>query len=389
MFLPPRKLRVAILADYLEEGWPSMNLVAEMIQASLAEDGRVEAELVRPAMPSYAERYLGAKGRNADRLLGRFVHYPREAARLRESYDVFHVTDHSYSQLVHALPAERCLVTCHDVDTFRCLLARNPEPRPWWFRQMAGRILHGMRRAGHVTCVSENTAREVRAEKWIPEPRLSVIPNGVNREYFAAARPEAEAWIEQWLAGKGLDRRELLLHVGSTIPRKRIDILLQVLSSISKEIPGVQLLRVGGAFTAEQETMVRNLGLAERIHRLPYLEPPQLRALYSRATLVLQPSEYEGFGLPVAEALATGAVVVASDIPVLREVGGEAVAYSAVGEIPAWTRQVVDLLELARSSDGMWQERREAGRQWAQRYQWGSVANALVYQYQYLAGIIG
>ena len=68
------------------------------------------------------------------------------------------------------------------------------------------------------------------------------------------------------------------------------------------------------------------------------IQPAQLAELYRRAAVILQPSEAEGFGLPVIEALACGAIVVASDIPVLREVGGDAVIYCPVGDVGAWVR---------------------------------------------------
>ena len=88
--------------------------------------------------------------------------------------------------------------------------------------------------------------------------------------------------------------------------------------------PDVRLVRVGGPFTAAQDARIDALGLRRHIRVLPFVERPVLAALYRRAALVLLPSEREGFGLPVVEALACGTPIVASDLPVLREVGGTA-----------------------------------------------------------------
>ena len=82
-----------------------------------------------------------------------------------------------------------------------------------------------------------------------------------------------------------------------------------------------------------------------------------LASVYRRATLVLQPSEREGFGLPVAEALACGTPVVSSDIPALREAGGFGAIYCRVGDLDAWTAAVGTLLR----------ERQDGGDDWVAR----------------------
>ena len=118
-----------------------------------------------------------------------------------------------------------------------------------------------------------------------------------------------------------------ILHVGSTVPRKRIDVLLRVCGALGRQIPQLRLTRVGEALTPDQQQVLRDSGMSERTTMVNDVDEATLAALYRRATLVLQPSEREGFGLPVIEALASGTPVVASDLAVLREVGGSAVEY--------------------------------------------------------------
>src|SRR4051794_12536001 len=125
-----RPIRLALVCDYPEECWLSMDLIAEMIQTYL---GREHAEdvMVTRVCPAYRHRLtrwpmtcrLGL-ARNADRVLNRFWDYPRALGRLARGcgFDLFHLVDHSYAQLVHVVPPERTIVTCHDLDTFRCLL---------------------------------------------------------------------------------------------------------------------------------------------------------------------------------------------------------------------------------------------------------------------------
>ena len=99
------RLRVAIVADYLEEGWPSMDLIAEMLLDRLQREhsGTIDATLIRPSFRRRAGRMPGLR-RNAtahglDRIANRMYDYPRELAKARDRFDVFHLVDHSYSQL--------------------------------------------------------------------------------------------------------------------------------------------------------------------------------------------------------------------------------------------------------------------------------------------------
>ena len=98
------RLRVAVIADYAEEGWPSMDLVADMLVSHLAAEhpATVDATLVRPVMPLRLTRIAPAEsGRPTafDRVAARLFDYPRVLAALPVPFDVYHVIDHSYAHL--------------------------------------------------------------------------------------------------------------------------------------------------------------------------------------------------------------------------------------------------------------------------------------------------
>jgi glycosyltransferase involved in cell wall biosynthesis len=95
---------------------------------------------------------------------------------------------------------------------------------------------------------------------------------------------------------------------------------------------------------------------------------------------VLQPSEAEGFGLPLAEAMACGAPLLVSDLPVLREVAGDVAAYRAVGDVPAWVDAALSLLD-----EGA---RRGAGLTRSALFRWEAHAGRLVDLYRAVAGRI-
>ena len=381
-----KPLRVAIVADFVEEGWPSMDLVADMLLDRLrAEHASVVAvELVRPRLRRRMSVVPGKIVFNMDRVLNRFWDYPRRLSRLAGSFDVFHIVDHSYAQLVHALPAERTLVTCHDLDTFRSVLQPAFERRSLAYRLMARRILDGLRTAGHIACDTEATRDALVRQAGVAPERTTVVHNGPHPSctprWEAAAEAEATRLIGR---GHGLD----LLHVGSTVDRKRIDTLLRVFASLRPAFPAVRLIRVGGPMTAEQRRLARDLGVEEAILSVPFLDRSTLAAIYRHSALLLLTSDREGFGLPALEALACGTPVVASDIAALREVGGEAVTYCSVDDVEAWRTRVADLLQERERRPEAWQLRRSAGVDRAAAFSWAKYASDILPLYYRLAGV--
>ena len=121
--------------------------------------------------------------------------------------------------------------------------------------------------------------------------------------------------------------------------------LLDVFARLRASRPGLRLVQVGGPWTSAQAAQIDRLGVGGHVTQLRGLSRLELADLYRRAAAVLVPSEAEGFGLPVIEALACGAAVVASDIPVLREVGGPAAAYRPVADVPGWADAVGRVLD--------------------------------------------
>jgi glycosyltransferase involved in cell wall biosynthesis len=318
-------MRLAVLTDYPEEGWPSMDLVAEMLLKHLTPD--VQGARICPPWKRRLS-FLGGVGRNFDRLVNRMWDYPRSVRRGIGPFDCFHLCDHSYAQLVHELPAERTGVFCHDLDTFRCILEPEKERRPAWFQAMARKILTGLEMARVVFYLTSAVREQIERFGIVDPAKLVQCPVAAAEEFsYQLPRPTDMIY---------------LLHVGSCIPRKRVDVLLQTFAAVRQ--PGLRLIQVGGEWTPAQRELIAKLGIADAVEQKRHLSRPEIAELYRGAAVVLQPSDAEGFGLPVIEALACGAKVVASDIPVLREVGGDAVLYCPVGEVDQWADTVSKLL---------------------------------------------
>jgi len=136
----------------------------------------------------------------------------------------------------------------------------------------------------------------------------------------------------------------------------------------------------------EQQELARTLGIDDSITILPFLSREALAAVYRRADVVLQPSESEGFGLPVAEALACGTPVVASDIPVLREAGGDAALYAPVGATADWCQRVIDIIDERVHRPEASARRRERGMRHAALFSWPNYAASMADAYRRVGG---
>ena len=139
------------------------------------------------------------------------------------------------------------------------------------------------------------------------------------------------------------------------------------------------MFQMGGTWTDSQHSELERGGVLGRVHQFPYLARPELSA-YLRATrAVVLPSLAEGLGLPVVEALACGAPVVANDIPVLVEVGGEGVVVRRADDVAAYAAAVLHVVDGGGPV-------REARLRAAARYTWAVHARTIVETYRALAG---
>jgi alpha-1,3-rhamnosyl/mannosyltransferase len=138
-----------------------------------------------------------------------------------------------------------------------------------------------------------------------------------------------------------------VLYVGTLEPRKNLPMLLAAWRLLRRRLPGAPPLLLCGRWGWHGEELQPAVaaGTAEGwLVHLGYVPAPQLAALYRGALLLVLPSLYEGFGLPVVEAFAAGIPALLSDLPVLREVAGEAALFAPAGDPEAWAAALARLL---------------------------------------------
>ena len=235
--------------------------------------------------------------------------------------DVFHATNFVLPPLRRA----GGVVTVHDLAFLR--LTETVTAASARYRALVPRSL---RRADVVVTPSRAVA-DALAEAYAPVLRATpvcVVPHGVGPAWSTATAPGP-----QLRAALGLPS-SYVLFVGTLEPRKDVRTLLAAVRRLPDPPP---LVLVGPAGWGEQV----DVGGAVTPG---YLDDATLRQVVAGASALVLPSRDEGFGLPVLEALAAGTPVVASDLPVLREVGGDAVAYAQRGDAEAFAAALAGVL---------------------------------------------
>ena len=189
-------------------------------------------------------------------------------------------------------------------------------------RYLMAETAHACRHAARLIAISESGRRDLHRVYGAPLERIDVVRPGVGQAY----RPRPAAEVAAFRRQQGLPET-FLLHVGTLQPRKNIPILLEALARLNR--PDVPLVLAGGkgwSYDAIFER-VAALGLSNRVRFAGYVADEALPLWYNAAAALVMPSLYEGFGLPVVEALACGTPVVAAGASSLPEAGGDVALY--------------------------------------------------------------
>jgi glycosyltransferase involved in cell wall biosynthesis len=212
------------------------------------------------------------------------------------------------------------IVTIHDL-----WLERFPEYSPKFLGQKLSsyKTQRTARRARKVVTVSKFSARELMDLFGLSAEQIAVIPNGVSEDFSPRQDAGAFLALKQRI---GLASDRFLLFVGGADPRKNHRLVLEAASLIRPHLGGRTLLLVGDATHpfGSYEGAAKSYGLMDRVLCPGRLSQGDLRLLYSHADIFLFPSLYEGFGMPVLEAMACGAPVITSKTTALGEVAAEA-----------------------------------------------------------------
>ncbi|MCC6611984.1 MAG: glycosyltransferase family 4 protein [Anaerolineae bacterium] len=292
-----------------------------------------------------------------------------ELARFR--LDLLHSPD--FIPPLHG--ARRHVITVHDLTFLHYPDYLTADARRYYNDQIAWAVRH----ADHILVDSDATRRDLSAMLNVPDSKMTLCMLGVDPEF----RPLSDDEREQWQAQLDLPQ-DYLLFVGTFEPRKNIVGLLNAYATLierHREItPPLVLAGTRGWLFDETMAHIARLNLGERVIWRERVAQEALPALYNLARVLVLPSFYEGFGLPVLEGMACGTVPIISNRSSLPEVAGDAGLQIDPDDLDT----LVAALERALTDDTWLLEQRKLALAQAAKFTWRHTAEVALATYQSL-----
>ena len=288
-------------------------------------------------------------------------------------------------QLYHGLTGELprglrragipAVVTIHDL-----IFMRHPEYYHWIDRQIyEWKFRVACREATRIIAISECTKRDIIALGGVAPDRIDVVYQSCSPRFSAAASEQSASAPSSrggCAASLPLPRR-FILSVGTIEARKNIALAVNALPLLPAD---VHLVAVGRSTKYAERVLAdaRRNGLADRVHFLHGVSDADLQTIYQQAEVFVYPSRYEGFGIPIIEAIFSGLPVVAATGSCLEEAGGPDSLYVAPDDAPSLAAAVTKVLKGASGRE----QRIAAARRYVARFEGNDVAAQVLKVYQ-------
>lgn len=310
---------------------------------------------------------MGYKGWRMAVWLGQLGRVPFN--RLVPETTLFHATEH----LLVPLRGVKTVMTVHDL-IFK-LFPEHHKRLNYWFLNAAMPLF--VKRADAIITISEASKRDLITHYNTPAEKITVIYEAA-APHFQPQSPEKVAAVKQKY---GLPNQYVLV-VGTIEPRKNYSRLVEALNLLRKKYPDLHLVVVGSKGWLYEPFLQRVEALnAQKWVIFPgYIPDEDLPAIYGGAKIAVMASIYEGFGLPILEAMACGTAVASSHTSSLPELGGEVAAYFDPLDVESMTESLDQVL----GDEARRQAMAQAGIAWAAQFAWDRTARETLAVYKRL-----
>lgn len=324
-----KKNQVTLLPAHPDEGYLSMNRYWDLACKSLL--NRPEISVKSLLAPEYAQMEGGAG--KIKKSISKYLTYPM-LVRNSKLGDIVHILDHSSAHLLQYVPKNvKTVVTVHDIIPFydNQGLTKSQVKR-------FHKVLKNLHHADLLIAVSEYTKEDLVKHLNIPPQKIVVSLEGVDTEYFSRVGKEVELPIEI------KPDQKMIFSLGGNDCRKNLKIFPAVMKELKDNGHNILFVRAGAMMDDQLASQLKNL-LGKNFIEMGRVSEDQLVTLYNQADVVVIPSFYEGFGLPVLEGMAAGVPVVASNQSSLPEVGLDAALYFSPNDAHQAAAQISKVFE--------------------------------------------
>jgi alpha-1,3-rhamnosyl/mannosyltransferase len=274
-------------------------------------------------------------------------------------YDVYHATNYVFT---HSVKRARRVVTIHDL-TLMLFPEWHPRTR---VSTMVSEISRSVEVADHILADSTATRDDIVKQLSVSSDRISVVPLAADRSFEPMPATETTKILSNW----GLAPDSYLLFMGTIEPRKNLLRLLQAVELAGNRIGPLVIAGAHGWGSDGLFGRIQSLQRSGRVTYLGYVPDDARPALLNGARAFVYPSLYEGFGLPVLEAMACGIPVLASNVSSLPEVVGEAGVMVDPGDVDSIANEMIRLWQ----DDALRRDLSVKGLERARRFSWERTA---------------
>jgi glycosyltransferase involved in cell wall biosynthesis len=281
--------------------------------------------------------------------------------------ELYHATEH----LLPPLRGVTCVLTIHDM--IFSLFPEHQKRLNYWYLSMAMPIF--CRRADAIITVSEFSKQDIVQYYGLDPDKVTVIYEAAGPEFAPVAPSVVEDVRDRYSLPESF-----LIHVGTIEPRKNLTRLVQALQQLRDSGLKVPLVVVGGKGWLYHDFFRRleELEVRDAVYFPGYVADSDLPALYSAARAAVMPSLYEGFGLPILEAMSCGTPAICSSTSSLPEIGGEAARYFDPHDVEAIAETVHNIW----TRSDLRAEMRNQGQAQASKFSWDRAARETISVYE-------
>lgn len=345
--------------------------IIEMVEAMIAlPESRTHEFILYPYIHTQKlelpANWMYSEKKNASRGITRSLIYPFIARR--DSLDVFYSAD--YLGPILPMPC-KTVITIHDI-----IPVVYPDVTSFKHR-LVGRYLlpHSIKNASVIISVSHATKNDILKYIDVPEDKIKVIYEGKNSSFYP--RDQDREIIHKVCITYGIGERPYILFLGTLEPKKNLINIVKAFSQIKDAAGKNYVLVLGGNIgwdSSVLEFLIRDCHLEDEVIFTGFVEEEDLPYLLSGARAFCFPSLYEGFGLPVLEAMACGCPVITSNVSSLPEVTGNA----ALLVDPYDVQQIADAMTKVLTDDKLCEDLKQRGLKQAKKFSWETAARQLL-----------